>query len=294
MRRRLLLAPITAGLLGLAALAGFDVAAAQQRVGPGGIGATAGQKPAGLENVGFDQKLGSALPLDVVLRDEEGRPVRLGDFYGSRPVLLSFAYLECPMLCTVVLNGLVSTLTALPFDAGKDFEIVTLSFDHRETAELARRKKVTYVNKYGRPDAAKAWHFLTGDEEAIRRVTAAAGFRFAWDEKIQQFAHASGILVTTPEGKISHYLYGVEYPPRDVRLALVEASRNEIGSPVDQLLLYCFHYDPATGKYSATALGLVRIGGGLTLLALLAFIAITLRREFRARGRGAVARSVSS
>lgn len=286
---------VLAVLLGTGALAAHALEVhAQQRVQPGGVGDTATGKPASLEGVAFDQRLGASLPLDTTLRDEDGNPVQLASYFGGKPVLLSFAYFECPMLCTIVFNGLISALRALPFAPGRDFEIVTLSFDPRDTAASARARKTATLAKLGNPTAAAGWHFLTGDEAAIRRITDAVGFRYSWDENTQQFAHASGVVVATPDGKVSHYFYGIDYPPRDIRLALVEASESKIGSPVDQLLLYCFHYDPASGRYSATALGIIRFAGALTLLVLVLFVAASLRRESRRNGPTNVARSVAS
>ena len=237
------------------------------------------QRPAILRDVAFDQRLGAEVPLDVAFRDETGARVTLRDYLGDKPVLLVPAYYECPMLCTIVLNGVVSALRALPFDVGKEFRVVTFSFNPRETSELAAAKKATYLEDYRRPGAAAGWHFLTGDEPSIAALTQAIGFRYAWDEASKQYAHASGIVVLTPAGRISHYFFGVEFPPRDLRLALVEASGEHIGSLVDQLLLFCFHYDPATGRYSRVALNAVRAGGVLTLAVLVAFVVLMLRRD---------------
>lgn len=241
-------------------------------------------RPAKLRDVGFDQRLGEGVPADVVLRDEAGRAVRLGDFLGKRPVILSLVYYECPMLCTLTLNGLGSALSVLTFDPGKEFEIVTVSFNPKETPELASAKKAVYLGRYKRAGAAGAWHFLTGDAEAIARLTNAVGFRYAWDEDAKQFAHPAGIVVLTPEGRIARYLYGVEYAPRDLRLALIEASAGKIGTPVDQVLLFCYKYDPANGRYSAAILSIVRLAGVLTVVGLAAFLAIMFRRE-RAQAR---------
>ncbi|HKY31573.1 MAG TPA: SCO family protein, partial [Candidatus Polarisedimenticolia bacterium] len=246
----------------------------------------ASAQPAGLppqlEDVGIDQRLGETLPLDAALRDEQGREVRLGDFFGEDPVLLVFAYYRCPMLCTLVLNGVVRAARALEFEAGREYRIVTISIDPSETPDLARAKKEETVRAYGRSGAAAGWSFLTGDAEAVRAVTAAAGFRYARDEQTGEWAHASGIILATPEGRLSHYFYGVEYAPRDLRLGLVEASRRAIGDTVDTLLLFCFHYDPATGKYGLAILSLLRAAGAATALGLAGFIALMLRRERRA------------
>ncbi len=238
-------------------------------------------RPTALRNVSFDQRLGEQVPMDARFRDETGRSVTLADLAAGKPILLVPAYYECPMLCTIVLNGVVSMLRALPFDVGNEFTVVTLSFDARETSELAAKKKEHYLGEYRRPGAAEGWHFLTGDEAEIRRVTDAVGFRWQWDEPSKQFAHASGVIVLTPRGRVSHYFYGVEFPPRDVRLAFVEASDEKIGSVVDALLLFCFHYDPATGRYSKIAIDAVRVGGALTLFALVGFIVVMVRRERR-------------
>jgi len=205
--------------------------------------------------------------------------VRLGDFFGEKPVVLSLVYYECPMLCTLSLNGLVSAMDVLTFDAGDEYEVVTLSFEPKETPELARAKKSGYLERYAREGAADGWHFLTGDEDQIRRVTEAVGFRYAWDAETQQYAHPSGILVITPQGRIARYLYGIEYAPKDLRLALVEASEEEIGSPIDQVLLFCYQYDPTTGRYGAAAINLLRAAGVLTVLALGGFWAVMFRRE---------------
>ena len=263
---RAVLAVLLAGLLGATAHAAAD------------------EKPDILRNVGFDQRLGAQVPLDLAFRDETGSPVKLGDYLGDKPVLLVPAYYECPMLCTIVLNGVTSALRALPFDVGREFRVVTFSFNPHETSELAAAKKATYIEDYRRPGAAAGWHFLTGDEPSIAALTQAIGFRYVWDEASKQYAHASGIVVLTPGGRISHYFFGVEFSPRDLRLALVEASGERIGSLVDQLLLFCFHYDPATGRYSRVALNAVRAGGVLTLAALVGFVVLMLRRDaIRAR-----------
>jgi protein SCO1/2 len=253
--------------------------------GPGAARATT-ERPAVLRDVGFDQRLGAQAPLDLPFRDDTGRTVTLREYVGDKPVLLVPAYYECPMLCTLVLNGVVSALRALPFDVGREFRVVTVSFNPAETSELAAAKKANYLAQYRRPGADAAWHFLVGDESSIRPLMQAIGFRYAWDPVAKQYAHASGLVVLTPGGRLSHYFYGVEFPPRDLRLALVEASGERIGSVVDQLLLFCFHYDPATGRYSRVALTAVRAGGVLTMAALGAFIWIMLRRD-AARGRRA-------
>jgi protein SCO1 len=237
--------------------------------------------PTALRDVRIEQKLDQQLPLDLVFRDESGQEVKLGQYFGQKPVVLAFVYYDCPMLCTQVLNGMVTSFRVLPFQIGKEYEVVTVSFDPRETSALATRKKAVYINylpEKMRADAASGWHFLTGDQENIAKLTDAAGFRYHWDEATRQFAHASGIMVTTPSGKLSRYFYGIEYPARDLRLGLIESSANKIGSPVDQLLLYCYHYDPATGTYGAAVMKIMRIAGVVTVLAIMAML-FTLKRR---------------
>jgi protein SCO1/2 len=238
-------------------------------------------RPPMLRGVGIEQRLGASLPLDAIFLDEAGRPVRLGEYFGTRPVVLVLAYYNCPMLCTQVFNGLLSSLRVLSFDAGKEFEVVAVSFDPRDRPADASAKKKAYVDGYGRPGAAGGWHFLTGGAGSIERVTQAAGFRYRYDESTGQFAHATAIYVATPEGKLSRYFYGIEYAPRDLRLGLIEASNRRIGSPVDQLLLFCYHYDPKAARYTATVLGLVRFGGVATVLVLSAFLTVMWRRDHR-------------
>jgi len=243
--------------------------------------------PTALRDVAFEQRLGEALPLDLPLKDEAGRDVHLGDYFGSRPVVLSLVYYDCPMLCTLTLNGLVSALGVLSFTPGREFEIVTVSFDPRDTPRAATAKKQAYLARYKRPEADAHWHFLTSDAAAAGRLTRAAGFRYAWDAETQQFAHPSGILVVTPQGRIARYFFGIEYAPRDLRLGLVEAASGAIGNPIDQVLLYCYNYDPVRGKYGVAIMRVVRLGGILTVLGLAGFIALMLRRE-RASARAAV------
>jgi protein SCO1 len=239
----------------------------------------AAEAPRILREVGFDQHLGDTVPLDAVFRDESGRAVKLGDYFGRRPVVLSLAYYGCPMLCTVTLNGLASALDVLAFDPGRDFEVVTVSFEPKETPELAAAKKAAYLRRYKRPGAAGAWHFLTGDAAAIRRLTGAVGFRYAWDERTKQYAHASGVMVLTADGRLARYLYGVEYAPKDLRFAIVEASQGRILSPVDRLLLYCYHYDPELGRYGKSVMAILRVAAVLTLGALGAMIFGLRRRD---------------
>lgn len=244
--------------------------------------------PRVLRGVGFDQRLNEQVPLDAVFRDETGQPVRLGDYFGDKPVILVLAYYRCPQLCTEVLNGLVRALLDVPFTIGQEFTIVTVSFDPRETPALAAAKKKTYVGRYGRQGAVAGWHFLTGEETSIRALTSAVGFRYVYDARRDQFAHASGIMVLTPGGTIARYFYDIRYSPLDLRLSLVEASENRIGSPVDQVLLYCFHYDPSEGKYGPVVMRFVRLGGAMTVLTLGTFLGVMWRRE-RRKARAAAA-----
>ena len=236
-----------------------------------------------LQRAGFEQRLGATVSPDLVLRDETGAPFRLGDHFGGRPIILNLAYFECPMLCTLVVNGLMDSMKQLPFAVGQEYEVLTVSFNHRETPALAAEKKANYLKQFGRPQAGAGWHFLTGDEAAVKALCDAVGFSFQYDEKTKQYAHASGIVVLTPQGRVSHYFYGVQFDPKDLRLALVESSAGKIGTPVDQLLLFCFHYDPVMGRYSAGVMTVIRFGclGGIAAVA--AFLAVSLRREFRRR-----------
>jgi protein SCO1/2 len=244
----------------------------------------AGEKPRDLEDVRIDQRLDESLPLDALFRDENGNEVKLGAYFGSKPVVLALVYYSCPMLCNQVLNGMTSGLDVLKaFSIGKEFEVVTVSFDARETPELARQKKETYINWYKREGAAEGWHFLTGDQSGIDRLTQAVGFHYKWDEKTTQFIHASGIMIATPDGKLARYFYGIEYAPKDLRLGLVEASAGKIGSPVDQLLLYCYHYDPASGKYGAVVMNMIRLGGVATVIAIIAMLIVFRMRGLSAR-----------
>jgi protein SCO1/2 len=238
--------------------------------------------PAGiLTEIGVDQKLDAQLPLDAVFRDEEGRTVALKDYFNSKPVILSFVYFECPMLCTMTLNGLVHSLKPLSFQIGKEFEVVSISIDPAESPSLASRKKESYVKEYGRDGASAGWHFLTGDQESIRRITAAAGYRYKWDQHTRQWAHVSAIVIATPDGRVSQVLHGIEFSPRDVRLSLIKASEYKIGTIVDRALLYCYHYDPTTGRYGFVIMNSVRVAGFATICALAAFIVASVRRERR-------------
>lgn len=243
--------------------------------------------PHPLEEVAFDQKLNERIPLDLMFTDDTGRVIRLGDYFGKRPVILLLAYYECPMLCSLVLTDLTKSLKALAFDAGKQFELLTVSIDPRETPELAAAKKATYLEEYGRPAAADGWHFLTGEQTAIERLAQATGFRYYYDEALEQYAHPSGFIVLTPEGRISHYFFGLDFSPTDVRLGLVEASANKIGSVVDQFFLLCFAYDPVSGSYNLLITNVLRLAGLVTVVALAGLVLALYGREKRGRERQA-------
>lgn len=236
-------------------------------------------RPALLNDVGIDQKLNQQIPLDLVFRDETNQAVTLQTYFGKKPVVLALIYYNCPMLCTLVLNGLIQSLNTMSFVVGKEFDVVVVSFDSRERGELASAKKRAYLERYINKGTEVGWHFLTGDESSIKTLTQTVGFRYTYDPEKDLFAHASGVIVLTPQGKISKYFYGVEYSPRDLRLGLVEASENKIGSPVDQLLLMCYHYDPTTGKYGAVVMNVVRFAGTITLIIMISFIVFMVRRD---------------
>lgn len=247
---------------------------------PNDAGTSNGLPPA-LKTIGIEQKLNEQVPLDAVFKDENGKEVRLGEYFGKRPVILALVYYECPMLCNEVLNGLTGTLKSLAFDTGKEFDVVAISFDARENdkPELAKNKKESYMKRYGRPGTENGWHFLTGTQSEIDKVTKAVGFNYKWDEQSNQFAHAGGIMVTTPEGKLSRYLYGIDYAPKDVKFAVMESAQNKIGSSAERLMLYCFHYDPSTGKYGLSILRVMRLGGIATLIGLGAMLFVFWRRS---------------
>ena len=238
-----------------------------------------GVRPDLLKDVGIDQKLNQQIPLDLIFHDENGNTVKLGQFFGQKPVILSLVYFNCPMLCTQVLNGMEASMKGLPMDAGNQFEAVTVSIDPSDKPVMASVKKQMYVGMYGRPNAAQGWHFLTGDAPQIKALADSVGFRYAYDADSKQFAHASAIVVLTPQGKISKYFYGIEYSPRDLRLGLVEASAEKIGTPVDSILLFCYHYDPSTGKYGLIISRLIQAGGLLTVLAIGVTMLVLFRRE---------------
>ena len=243
-----------------------------------------GDRPSSLKEVTIEQRLNTQLPLDAMFKDEEGRDVQLGSYFGKRPVVLALVYYDCPMLCTQILNGVVRASKVLTFSAGQDYDVVAISFDAREKPLQAANKKAVYMKALAHPENNKGWHFLTGDLHSIKRVTDAVGFKYVWDVHTAQFAHASAVYILTPEGKLSKYFYGVDYSPKDMRLAMVEASSNKIGTPVDQILLFCYHFDPHAAKYTPWALGLLRLAGAATVLSIGGFVVIMLRRDSRQKG----------
>lgn len=234
-------------------------------------------RPPGLKHVGIEQHLNEQIPPNLTFRDETGKPVRLGDYFGQKPLILNLVYYQCPMLCGEVLSGLESALRVLKFDVGKEFDVLTISFDPRETPEMASAKKAEFLKRYGRPGAAAGWHFLTGPQSSIEALTQAAGFQYEYDPQTQQFAHATAIMVLTPEGKIAQYYYGVEFAPKDLRLGLVQASQGKIGTVVDEVLLYCYHYDPDKGKYGAIISRVLKLAAGATILLLGTFLIVMFR-----------------
>jgi protein SCO1 len=265
---------VAAAVLGVVLLA---ATAFGQGMTQGIMSPPANMRPPGLKNVGIEQHLNDQIPSDLIFRDEAGKSVRLGDYFGGKPLILNLVYYQCPMLCGEVLSGLESALRVLKFDVGKEFDILTVSFDPRETPEMASAKKAEFLKRYGRAGAAEGWHFLTGPQSSITALAKAAGFDYEYDPKTGQFAHATAIMVLTPEGKIAQYYYGVEFAPKDLRLGLVQASQNKIGSVVDEVLLYCYHYNPDTGKYSAIISRILKIAAGTTIFILGTFLIVMFR-----------------
>ena len=230
---------------------------------------TANGIPEPLKKVGIEQRLGEMLPLDAQFKDENGQIVKLGDYFGKgRPAIIALVYYECPMLCNQVLNGLTGSLKGVSFSAGKEFDVIAVSFDPKEfdKPELAKNKKASYMGRYGRPGTESGWHFLTGTQESIDAITKAAGFGYEWDEKSRQFAHGSAIMIATPDGKLSRYFYGIDYSPKDVKFGIMESAESKVGSVADELMLYCFHYDPSTGKYGFQILSALRMMAIATIL----------------------------
>jgi protein SCO1/2 len=265
------------------ALSAFAVA---QDAGPGIMSPPANVRPPGLKNVGIEQRLNQQIPPDLVFRDETGRQVRIGDYFGKKPLILSLVYFRCPMLCSEVLSGVEGSLKALTFNVGNQFDVLTVSFDPKDTPEAATEKKADILKRYHRPGAENGWHFLTGSQESIQALTQAVGFSYEYDPKTDQFAHSTAIMILTPEGKIAQYYYGIEYPPTDIRLGLIQASEHKIGTLADAVILYCYHYDPKAGRYSAIISRVMQLAGGLTILSLGTVLLILFRREPHWEPRG--------
>ena len=276
-------------LLVVAALAATVSSAAAQMTGAPSTGykreagTSSSTMPPALREIGFDQNIGAQLPLDVDVVDERGVTAPIGRYFSRRPVVLVFAYYTCPMLCSQVIGGLASSVDVLSLEPGRDFDVVVVSFDPHDTPSTAAEKKAQFLERYKNERASSAAHFLTASQGSIDRLTKAAGFRYVWDAQTQQFAHPTGVIVLTPSGQMARYLFGIEYGPRDLRLALVEASAGKVGNVVDTLLLYCYHYDPMTGRYGAAIMRTLRIAGASTVLGLATFVVVMLRREKRTR-----------
>ena len=250
-----------------------------QAMSKGIMSPPASARPPRLENVGIEQHLNGQVPPDLAFVDDTGRAVKLGDYFGKKPIILNLVYYNCTMLCGEALAGLAGAMKMIKFDVGKEFDVVTVSFNPQETPEIAAAKKKDYLERYGRPGAASGWHFLTGPPESINALTKAVGFQYQYDPKLNQYAHATAIMVLTPQGLISRYFYGVDFPPKDLRMGLVEASQGKIGNPIDQVLLYCYHYDPATGKYGAVVSNILQLGAGVTIVLLGGLLLILFRLE---------------
>lgn len=237
-----------------------------------------------LDAIGFDQRLDASVPYDLTFLDEAGQPVQLSHFFDGKPVILSLGYFACPNLCPLARHGLLASLQQLQFTAGEEFTVLAVSIDPTETPQLAARTRDEFVQAYDRPAGEPGWHFLTGDHEAIDKLADAVGFRYAYDTRQQAYAHASGVIILTPEGAVSRYLFGLEYAPRDLRLALVEATANRIGTVIDQVLLFCYHYDPVSGEYTMLIMNVLRLAGLATVLLLGGMVILLLRRERRPMG----------
>jgi protein SCO1/2 len=263
----------------------LTAAAAGQTMSNGIMGAPANVRPPHLENVGITQHLDAQIPPNLTFVDDTGHTVMLGEYFGKKPLILNLVYYNCTMLCGEELAGLTAAMKLIKFDIGKEFEVVTVSFNPSETPEIAAAKKKDFIARYGRPGAASGWHFLTGSADSINALTKAVGFQYQYDPKTNQYAHATAIMVLTPQGHISRYLYGVDFPPKDLRLGLVEASQQKIGNPVDQVLLYCYHYDPATGKYGAVVSNVLKLGGAITIVFLGGLLLILFRLDKAASRR---------
>ncbi|MGH9511973.1 MAG: SCO family protein [Terriglobales bacterium] len=266
---------------------GLSLCSFAQNMRTGLLSPPANVRPPGLKNVGIQQNLNEQIPLDLGFRDETGKTVHLSDYFGQKPVILSLVYYRCPMLCGEVLAGLSSALKVLKFNVGDEFNVLTVSFDPKDTPEIGAAKKAEYMERYGRPGAAQGWHFLTGPQSSIDALTKAAGFQYQYDPATGQFAHSTAIMILTPQGKIAQYYYGVEYAPKDLRLGLIQASQNKIGTVVDEVLLYCYHYDPNTGRYGAVISRILKLGALATLLILGLLMAVLFRHGSDAEHRAA-------
>lgn len=256
-----------------------------QAMSKGIMSPPANVRPPYLQNVGIEQRLDSQVPPDLAFVDDTGRPVKLGDYFGKKPLILNLVYYNCTMLCGEVLAGLTGAMKLVKFDVGNQYDVLTVSFDPRETTAMAAAKKADYLKRYGRPGAASGWHFLTGPADSINALTKAVGFQYQYDAARNQYAHATAIMILTPQGRISRYFYGVDFPPKDLRMGLVEASHEKIGNPIDQILLYCYHYDPATGKYGAVVSNMLKVGGALTILLLGGLLLILFHLDRSAQRR---------
>jgi protein SCO1 len=277
----------------LLAIALASAAASAQTMSNGVMGPPSNVRPPRLENVGIDQHLDAQIPPNLTFTDDAGHSVMLGEYFGKKPLVLNLVYYNCTMLCGEELAGLTSAMKLVKFDLGKEFEVVTVSFDPRETPAIAAAKKKDFIARYGRPGAADGWHFLTGSPDSINALANAVGFKYHYDPKTNQYAHATAIMILTPQGHISRYLYGVDYPPKDLRMGLVEASEKKIGNPVDQVLLYCYHYDPATGKYGAVVNNILKLGGAVTIVLLGGLLLILFRLDKAASRRMARTREAA-
>ena len=254
-------------------------AAGAESMSKGIMSPPANVRPPYLTNVGIEQHLDGQVPADLAFVDDTGRPVKLGDYFGKKPLILNLVYYNCTMLCGEALAGLSASMKMIKFDVGNQFDVVTISFNPKETPEIAAAKKAEYLQRYGRPNAAAGWHFLTGPPESINALTKAVGFQYQYDATKDQYAHATAIMVLTPQGRIARYFYGVDFPPKDLRLGLVEATQGKIGNPVDQVLLYCYHYDPAAGKYGAVVSNMLKIGAALTIFLIGGMLLILIRLD---------------
>ena len=276
-------------LLAVILLAAF----ARAQMNNGIMGPPANTKPPRLENVGIQQHLDAQVPPDLTFRDDSGKTVKLGDYFGRKPLILNLVYYNCTMLCGEALAGLSSAMRLVKFDVGNQFDVITVSFDPRETPEMAAAKKIDYVKRYGRANAAAGWHFLTGQADSINALTKAVGFQYQYDSKSNQFAHATAIMVLTPQGRISRYFYGVDFPPKDLRMGLVEASQGKIGNAVDAVLLYCYHYDPETGKYGAMVANILRLAAAATILIMGVFLFILWRLDLSVTRKAAATKTAA-